>query len=436
MTNQNGPVKPLFGGGGSNNVKPTATPQTPHEFVAQQMRNNPHVAKVAAPLSQPSQPIVSAGVTTQQKPATTFSPVSPKVLADIGASSQRVVNLLSTFDSPTGILEYGQDIMTRISDKSTQLLDEVKDADVEFVQNQMSQLLTMTKKFHLKPQGQGNTGGLHGLINRVKEALIDTKEQLLAEYNDISTQMDRILSEVEQANGRILKKIGDLQLQYKDNLKDYNDFDIIIKDATEAMGIKQRELDEMKTKAAATGDVNLASQIDRLSRNIDRLDKKIANFKKFQLMCLQDAPDFANMEDSAVTLLEKFHTIKTMVIPLWKKQIRKYIDGQEIAKAAHLANSVDDATNQMIVQSSNANKANAVTVAKLGQRQAIDDDTAEQVHQNLIETLADVLEINEKGRQARIDSSTRQDQMKQMYASISSGQLSAADAKALTKGGS
>jgi uncharacterized protein YaaN involved in tellurite resistance len=429
MTNQNGPVKPLFG-----NKVPSNQPATTSSFVEQQMKNNPHVSKVALPLNQVQQPIASVGVTTHEKSVTNFAPVSPKQLANIGASSQRVVNLLATFDNPTGILEYGQDIMTRISDKSTQLLNEVKDADVEFVQNHMSQLLTMTKKFHLKPQNQGNPGGLHGLINRVKEALIDTKEQLLSEYNDISTQMDRILAEVEQANGRILKKVSDLQVQYKDNLKDFNDFDIIIKDAIEAQGIKQRELDEMREKAVASGDINLTSQIDRLSRNIDRLDKKIANFKKFQLMCMQDAPDFANMEDSAVTLLEKFHTIKTMVIPLWKKQIRKYIDGQEIAKAAYLANSVDDATNQMIIQSSNANKANAVTVAKLGQRQAIDDDTAEQVHQNLIETLADVLEINEKGRQARIDSSTRQDQMKAMYASISSGQLSAVDAKALTNG--
>lgn len=416
----NNPVKPLFPNPN------TLSKQDTSDFVAQQIANNAFVTSNSSVIQKQNEVAAT-------KTASSFIPVSPKKISDVGATSQRVVNLLATFDSPTGILEYGQDIMTRISDKSTQLLDEVKDADVEFVQTQMSNLLTMTKKFHLKPNANGNSGGLHGLLNRVKEALIDTKEQMLAEYNDISTQMDRILGEVENANSRILQKISDLQRQYQDNIKDYNDFDIIIHDAIEAFGIKQKELDKLKQTAVNSQDVNLMTQIDRLSRNLDRLDKKIANFKKFQLMCLQDAPDFANMEDSAVTLLEKFHTIKTMVIPLWKKQIRKYIDGQEIAKAAHLANSVDDATNTMIIQSSNANKANAVQVAQLGQRQAIDDATAEQVHQNLIDTLADVLEINEKGRQARIESSNRQDEMKAMYASIASGQVSAADAKLLSK---
>ena len=118
-----------------------------------------------------------------------------------------------------------------------------------------------------------------------------------------------------------------------------------------------------------------------------------------------------------------------MVIPLWKKQIRKFIDGQEIAKAAKLTNAVDDATNQMILASSSANKKNAIEVAKLSQRTAIDQSTAEQVHQNLLDTLEGVMQINSAGRQQRIESANRQDEMKRMYSQIATGKLSPTDAK-------
>jgi uncharacterized protein YaaN involved in tellurite resistance len=151
--------------------------------------------------------------------------------------------------------------------------------------------------------------------------------------------------------------------------------------------------------------------------------------KSFQLMCLQDAPNLAQMEDNAVTLLEKFDTIKTMTIPLWKKQIRMFIDGQELNRAAKLASAVDDANNAMISANSTANKQNAIETTRLNQRGIVDMQTAEQVHENLLATLEEVSNINAAGRKQRIESSDRMDEMKRLYASIASGQTSVSDAR-------
>jgi uncharacterized protein YaaN involved in tellurite resistance len=283
----------------------------------------------------------------------------------------------------------------------------------------------MAKSFHLKPKNNDD-GWLTGLVSKVKENFINTKEQMLAEFNTISTQMDRVITEVEDANIRIIGKVKGLQDQYKENLDDYKKLEVIIANAVEAYGIKQRELEKLK---ANVNDALSAQELNRSNNNLDRLDKKIDNLKKFQMMCLQDAPNLAQMEDNAVTLLEKFETIKTMTIPLWKKQIRMYIDGQELNKAAKLAAAVDDANNAMIVANSSANKANAIETSKLNQRAIIDDSTAETVHQNLLDTLDEVVCINAAGRQRRIDSSNRMDEMKRLYSSIASGQTSIAEAK-------
>lgn len=345
--------------------------------------------------------------------------------ASSGISNPRIVKLLATFDSATGILEYGKDVMSNISAKSDKLLDEVKDSDVEFVETQMRSILTMAKSLNLKPKNKDD-GWISNLFSRAKEHFVDAKEQLMSEFNDMSSQMDRVISQVEQANSRIIDKVVGLQAQYKENLQDYKNLDIIIKDAEEAFFHKKTELEILKHNISNALD---AQSLNRMISNLDRLDKKIDNMKKFQLMCLQDAPSLAQMEDNAITLLEKFETIKTMTIPLWKKQIRMYIDGQELHRAARLGTAVDDANNAMIKANSSSNKEIAIETTRLNQRAIIDDSTAEEVHKNLLDTLDEVININDEGRQRRIDSSKRMEEMHRLYASIASGQTSIKNAK-------
>lgn len=413
-------VKPLFGEKTSNQSSTTI------DFVQQQLQNNPNVVNAAPNLSVSSK--ATALPSTLAEPVTikapNFSPVSPKQLAESGVSSQRVLTLLATFDSPTGIMEHGKDLMTEISAKSSAMFNDVKDADAEFVDTQLRSILTMAKSLHLAGKKESNNK-ITGFFAGLKEKFVDVKEQMLSEFNDISTQMDRTLNEVEQANVRMMDKVKDLQTQYKSNIEDYRKLDTLIKDTEEAYSIKLKEFEKKKLEVT---DALAAQELARFQSNLDRLDKKIDNLKKYQLMVLQDAPDLAQKEDNAVTLMEKFDTIKTMTIPLWKKQIRAYIDGLDINRAAKLANAVDDANNAMIRANSDMSKQTNIEVANLNQRAIIDDNTAEQVHMNLLETLSEVIDINDAGRTRRQNSAIRIDEMKRLYSNIQSGQVNVKDA--------
>lgn len=388
---------------------------------------------------KPISPLSNGGIPAQELDVITsgsgvgkssFTPVSPKQMVERGATNHQVLQLLSTFDSPTGILEYGKDAINEISKNSTDLLSEVtkEDADMVFIENQLMNVLMLAKKFDPNRNQKKQDGWLSGLISDVKEKFIDTKEQLLAEFNTVSTQMDRVLDEVEQANSRILGKIPSLQKQYHGNIQYYKNLDIIIKNAKEAKSIKIKEYSE---KQSTVTDALEAQNLARMSSNIDRLDKKIENLEKIQMMCLLDAPELASKEEDAVTVSEKFETIKTITLPLWARKMRAYIDGQVISNGAKLAGSIDDANNKLIIETSNARKAQAVEIATLNQRSVIDDSTIETVHQNLLDSLDEVLTINANGRQRREQSSTRMDEMKRLYASIGGGQVAPKDVKSV-----
>jgi uncharacterized protein YaaN involved in tellurite resistance len=347
-----------------------------------------------------------------------FTPVSPTQLVKTGASNTRVVQLLSTFDSPTGILEYGADVMQDIAAKSDALLLEVKDADVDFVEQQLTSILTMAKSFHLNTN-QKSEHGIGKLLGKFKFHFIDTKEQLAAEFNDISSQMDRVVGEIDNATHRIVKKLDGLQVQYKENLAEYKRLELLIQDAEEAYQIKQNEVEKLQNSAT---DLLATEEVNRNIKNLDRLAKKIDYLKKYQMMAIQNAPSISQMEDSAATLLQKFHDVKTMTLPLWKRQIRMYIDGQELRKSAALAASIDDANNALIKTNSDIISGNSIETAKLNQRSLIDDSTIEHVHQNLISTLGEIAQINKTGQETRIKSASRMDEMKKLYTSIARGQ--------------
>lgn len=364
-------------------------------------------------------PVQVTATGTEMAVKQSFTPVSPKQLSELGASNPRVLQLLSTFDSPTGIIDYGSEVMSDIAKKSELLLNEVKDADVDFVEQQLTSILTMAKTFHLNTTSSDSN--ISKLFGKIKEKFINVREQLSAEFTDVSTQMDKIIEEIDQANHRIINKLNGLQVQYRENLNEYHRLEVLIKDAEEAYRIMDKEIEKMRINAT---DLLAAEEVNRSTKNLDRLEKKIDYLKKFQMMAIQNAPSISQMEDSAATLLQKFHDIKTMTIPLWKRQIRMYIDGQELRKSAALAAAVDDANNSLIKTNSNIISANSIESAKLNQRSLIDDTTIEHVHQNLINTLGEIVQINNTGKETRIKSATRMDEMKRMYASIanSSGQ--------------
>lgn len=352
------------------------------------------------------------------KQVISFVPISPIELKQTGVSNSKILEIIKLSNTPTGILMYGEDVIKDIADKSDKMLQEVKDSDVDYVKTQITNILKSAKSFQLD-RTTHNKGFIGNLISKAKELVVDIKEEMLKEYNDISTQMDRTLKEVEQTQMKIITKLDSIRELYDSNIDDYKKLDKLIIDLEEAKSFLEKNNESLKS--TVNDDLLKSEEVNRNIAIINRMQRRIDFLKTHRMMTLQNAPSIAMMQENALLVIEKFTDIKTFTIPNWKKMIRQYIDNMEIKSASDLAKDVDDANNEMIKNHSIQQRNTTVQVAKQSNRMGIDISTIEEVHKNLIGALADVEEINNNGAIARKDAVNKMDEMQRLYSQIASG---------------
>lgn len=354
---------------------------------------------------------------------TEFRPISVEQMVDtnitVNTHSPRVVQLLQSMDSPLGILNYGQQEIDNIAQKSDLALAQIDDSNVDFITDQLASILKLAQSY--QPQKNNDVGFFKKKLNSIKGVFIDIKETSLSQLNGISTQMDRVVDQINQSATTLNTKINSLSALYEDNLNDYNALTGLIDDAKIVLEIKKVEYEQL------TSNPNLThievEKANTLLQQIDRLDKKLMTFEKMQFIAMQTAPTIRNIQDNGYTLLEKFHVIKTITIPMWKRQAKLHDDANAIEKGALLANIVDDANNDLMLTNANKNKENAIKVSTLNQRDVIDTSTLLEVNKTLIDTFTEVLNINNQGRQDRENSRKLIADAKQAYSHTTSLQI-------------
>mgnify|MGYP003341000178 FL=1 len=126
-----------------------------------------------------------------------------------------------------------------------------------------------------------------------------------------------------------------------------------------------------------------------------------------QQSAMQTLPMIRIIQSNNMMLVDKFYAIKNITLPAWKNQISLAISLNEQRNSVQLANTIDDATNELLKRNADLLHQNSVDTAKANQRSVIDIETLEHVQNTLIKTVNDVIQIQKEGMQKREEASTR-----------------------------
>ncbi len=323
----------------------------------------------------------------------------------------------------TSVAEYGKSIATKTSTYTDELLDLVKNKDLDETGQKLNQVVQVAQQLNTSSiLSSAKSGGFLGsLLSKFKGA----KQNFDQHFNTTKEQIDALVKEIETSQSGLKSRVGTLDKMFGAVQDEYKQLGIYIA----AGKIKQTEIQDFihELTAKPEQDQQTTQQIYDLNHLANNLEKRVSDLHILQQSAMQTLPMIRIIQSNNLMLVDKFYAIKNITLPAWKNQISLAISLAEQKNSVQLANTIDDATNELLKRNADLLHQNSVDTAKANQRSVIDIETLEHVQNSLINTVNDVIQIQKEGMQKRQEATVRlrnlQDNLQQLVIGASPAKI-------------
>jgi len=166
------------------------------------------------------------------------------------------------------------------------------------------------------------------------------------------------------------------------------------------------------TSASSPGGGMLEAQAYQDSvQALDRLEKRIFYLQQARQLGIQQLPQIRIVQAGDETLIENLQATSVLTVPAWKQKMVILLGLTQQKSALDLQKTVTDATNDMIRQTSEMMKDQAIAIEQQSQRGIVDMETLAKANQDLIDTVTGVLRVQEEGRKKRTQAERQMEQL-------------------------
>lgn len=314
---------------------------------------------------------------------------------------QQKINELSKKIKPMdhdGLLNYGTEAQSHMSQFSHRILNEVKTTDVGPVGESLNGLMSKLKSVNPDELNPENQSKLKRIFRRTKASV----NEIFSKMQSVGSQIDRISIELDKHKNNLVKDVDMLDELYNMNKDYFDELSLYIEAAKKKQhDLQQEDVPKLRAQAKSTGnqmDVQAASDMEQF---IDRLDKRIYDLQLSRQIAIQTAPQIRMIQNVNQALAEKIQSSILTSIPLWKNQMSIALTLMRQRNAVTAQKAVTDTTNDLLLKNSELLKQNALATATENERGVVDIETLKTTQNDIIETIEQTLQIQEQGRNKR-----------------------------------
>ena len=312
------------------------------------------------------------------------------------AKAEEIKNGIDLMDSQTAIL-YGVGAQRNLAEFSDNILANVRNKDTGYVGDLMGELVEKVRDVGVDEAEGGFLDKLPFLRSAARAV-----RRLLARYEKIEVQIDRIQRDLEEARMQMLKDIAMFDGLYEKNLEYFRGLQVYIVAGEEKLRETREEtLPRLRAEAQAKGDPMSAQVVRDFEDTVDRFEKKLHDLKLSKSIAIQTAPQIRLIQNNDKLLVDKIQTAILSTIPLWKGQIVVALGLARQQSALQMQRSVTDTTNELLQRNAELLKQNSLDVARESERGIVDLETLKKVNDDLISTIEETIQIQREGRAAR-----------------------------------
>lgn len=310
--------------------------------------------------------------------------------------AEEIKNGIDLMDSQTAIL-YGVGAQRNLAEFSDNILANVRNKDTGYVGDLMGELVEKVRDVGVDEAEGGVLDKLPFLRSAARAV-----RRLLARYEKIEVQIDRIQRDLEEARMQMLKDIAMFDGLYEKNLEYFRGLQVYIVAGEEKLRETREEtLPRLRAEAQAKGDPMSAQVVRDFEDTVDRFEKKLHDLKLSKSIAIQTAPQIRLIQNNDKLLVDKIQTAILSTIPLWKGQIVIALGLARQQSALQMQRSVTDTTNELLQKNAELLKQNSLDVARESERGIVDLETLKKVNDDLISTIEETIQIQREGRAAR-----------------------------------
>ena len=295
------------------------------------------------------------------------------------------------------VLLYGSDAQKKIADFSDSALATVRTNDTGEVGEMLVKLVNEIKGFGdsaEKPKGLG------GLFWNAKKAVSDMQTK----YDKVEVNVDAIASSLEGYQVQLLKDISLFNHLYDMHTEYFKEMTMYILAGEKRLAeVRRTTLEELKARAAQSGDAMDAQRANDMAANCDRFEKKLHDLKLTRQVALQMAPQIRLLQNNDSLLVERIQSTLSNTLPLWKSQIVIALGLHRSQEALKAQTAVTDMTNELLRKNAAALKTGTIETAREAERGILDLNTLVETNQSLIDTISEVMKIQDEGRAQRVE---------------------------------
>ncbi|MFV5524249.1 toxic anion resistance protein [Acinetobacter variabilis] len=345
-------------------------------------------------------PVESSTELTEQK----FQQMDLKELGLQPADFQEVLAARKELQnmSHNSVAEYGKNIATKTSSYTDELLNLVQNKDLDATGQKLNQVVQVAQQLNTSSilNKKKSSGFLGNIISKFK----GVKDNFDSHFNTTKEQIDVLVKEIETSQSGLKARVDTLDKMFDGVQEEYKQLGIHIA----AGRLREQELQqEIAALTALPQDQSTTQKIYDLNHLANNLEKRISDLQVLQQSAMQTLPMIRIIQSNNLMLVDKFYAIKNITLPAWKNQISLAISLNEQKNSVQLANTIDDATNELLRRNADLLHQNSVDTAKANQRSVIDIETLEHVQNTLIKTVNDVIQIQKEGVQKRTEATLR-----------------------------
>ncbi len=295
------------------------------------------------------------------------------------------------------VLLYGSDAQKKIADFSDSALATVRTNDTGEVGEMLVKLVNEIKGFGdaaEKPKGIG------GLFWNAKKAVSDMQTK----YDKVEVNVDAIASSLEGYQVQLLKDISLFNHLYDMNTEYFKELTMYILAGEKRLAeVRRTALEELKARAAQSGDAMDAQRANDMAANCDRFEKKLHDLKLTRQVALQMAPQIRLLQNNDSLLVERIQSTLSNTLPLWKSQIVIALGLHRSQEALKAQTAVTHFPPSGGPTPRGAHTPPKFTRAGAAPPGILDLNTLVETNQSLIDTINEVMKIQDEGRVQRVE---------------------------------